>query len=166
MVSELEKSNITLIAFSSMEKLYNEIFSPHENQYIFDEYNAIGWSGYVYIHLFLKFQITIEALFYVIPVEEMLSLFKLFHEMSITQMEEYYREKLKFSLLDIVMKAKKISNSDLSKKTGISTATINALRYNKRDISKLESNKLLLIANALNVKMETLLPSIHLVLSH
>ena len=65
-------------------------------------------------------------------------------------------------MLDIVMKTKKVSNQDLSKLTGISVSTISALRYGKRNIAKLEADKLLLIANCLDVKMETLLPSIHL----
>ena len=60
------------------------------------------------------------------------------------------------------MKHKKISNSELANSTSLSISTINALRYGKRDINKLEGGKLLLIANALNVKMETLLPTIKL----
>jgi len=162
MINELEKSNVTIIAFSSMEKIYSDIFPKHDNEYIFSEYDAFGWSGYIYMHLFLTMQITFEALFYVIPFERMLSLYKLYHEMSLTQIDNYFHETLKYSILDIVMKAKKISNSELAERTQLSVSTINALRYNKRDIAKLEANKLLLLANALNVKMETLLPSIHL----
>ncbi len=162
MINELEKSNVTIIAFSSMEKIYSDIFPKHDNAFIFNEYDAFGWSGYIYMHLFLTMQITFEALFYVIPFEQMLSLYNLYHEMSTTQMDDYFHETLKYSILDIIMKANKISNVDLAKKTNLSVGTINALRYNKRDIAKLEANKLLLLANALNVKMETLLPSIHL----
>ena len=162
MISEFEKSNVTIIAFSSMERIYNGIFPKHDNNYVFNPYDVFGWCGYVYAHLFLKMEITFEALFYLIPLEETLNLYHLYHEMSITQIEDYASEALKYSMLDIVMKTKKVSNGDLSKLTGISASTINALRYGKRNIAKLEADKLLLIANCLDVKMETLLPSIHL----
>ena len=162
MISEFEKSNVTIIAFSSMERIYNDIFPKHENNYVFNPYDVFGWCGYVYVHLFLKMGITFEALFYLIPLEEMLNLYHLYHEMSVTQIEDYAFEMLKYSMLDIVMKARKISNGDLSRMTGISVSTINALRYGKRNIAKLEGDKLLLIANCLDVKMESLLPSIHL----
>ena len=162
MINEFEKSNVTIIAFTPMERIYDDIFPKHESNYEFNPYNIFGWCGYVYAHLFLKMEITFEALFYLIPLEEMLRLYHLYHEMSITQIEDYASETLKYSILDIVMKAKKISNKKLSEKTGVSVSTINALRYGKRNIAKLEADKLLLIANCLNVKMETLLPSIHL----
>ena len=162
MISEFEKSNVTIIAFSSMERIYNDIFPKHVNNYVFNPYDVFGWCGYVYVYLFLKMEITFEALFYLIPLEEMLNLYHLYHEMSVTQIEDYAFEMLKYSMLDIVMKARKISNGDLSRMTGISVSTINALRYGKRNIAKLEGDKLLLIANCLDVKMESLLPSIHL----
>ena len=161
-INELERSDITSIAFSSLEKIYSGVFPIHNNEFVFNPYDAFGWSGYAYLHLFLKKKITFEALFYLIPLSEMLNLYHLYHEMSLSQLEEYASNVLKYSMLDIVMKTKKVSNSELSEKTGLSVSTINALRYRKRDINKLEAYKLMLIANALDVKIETLLRSIHL----
>ena len=162
-ISELEKSNITIFAFSSVEKIYQYIFPIQDNNYSFSIYDIYGWVGYTYMNLFLKLEITFEALFYVIPIEEMLNLYNLYHEMSFSKMVDYTKEKMKYSLLDMVMKRKGISNQELSNKTDISISTINALRYNKRDISKYEASKLLLLSRYLNVKMETLLPNIHLI---
>ena len=161
-INELEKSNITIFAFSSIEKIYNYIFPTNNNDYVFSMYDIFGWVGYTYMHLFLDLEITFEALFYIIPIQDMLSLYNLYHEMSFSQMIDYTKEKMKYSILDIVMKRKNISNRELSNNTNVSISTINALRYGKRDISKLEANKLLLISRYLNVKMETLLPNIHL----
>ena len=161
-INELEKSNITIFAFSSIEKIYNYIFPTNDNDYVFSMYDIFGWVGYTYMHLFLDLEITFEALFYIIPIQDMLNLYNLYHEMSFSQMIDYTKEKMKYSILDIVMKRKNISNRELSKNTNVSISTINALRYGKRDISKLEANKLLLISRYLNVKMETLLPNIHL----
>ena len=161
-INELEKSNITIFAFSSIEKIYNYIFPTNNNDYVFSMYDIFGWVGYTYMHLFLDLEITFEALFYIIPIQDMLNLYNLYHEMSFSQMIDYTKEKMKYSILDIVMKRKNISNRELSNNTNVSISTINALRYGKRDISKLEANKLLLISRYLNVKMETLLPNIHL----
>ena len=161
-MSEFEKSNVTIIAFDSYKRIYEEMFLEKTDNEELNPYDIFGWCGYAYIHLFLSLQITFEALFYVIPFEEMLSLYHLYHEMNITQLENYAKEKLKYSILHIIMKRWKMSNSVLSKKTGIAVSTINALRYKKRDIAKFEASKLLLIANALLVKIETLLPNIHL----
>ena len=53
LVNELEKSNSTLIAFSSMEKIYSDIFKDYDNEYEFNIYDMFGWIGYTYMHLFL-----------------------------------------------------------------------------------------------------------------
>lgn len=162
-ISEFEKSNVTIIAFSSMEKTYSGIFTDYNNEYQYNPYDIFGWVGYAYIHLFLNLEITFEALFFLIPIQEMLNMYKLYHEMDITHLEEYAKEVMKHSLLDVIMKRKKTSNNDLSKKTNIPVSTINSLRYGNRDITKLEAKKILSIAYALNVKIETLLTNIDLV---
>ena len=162
-ISEFEKSNVTIIAFTSMEKIYSGIFTDYNNDYQYNPYDIFGWVGYAYIHLFLNLEITFEALFFLIPIQEMLNMYKLYHEMDITHLEEYAKEVMKHSLLDVIMKRKKTSNNDLSKKTNIPVSTINSLRYGNRDITKLEAKKILSIAYALNVKIETLLTNIDLV---
>lgn len=162
-ISEFERSNVTIIAFSSMEKIYSDVFTDYNNDYQYNPYDIFGWVGYAYIHLFLNLEITFEALFFLIPIQEMLNMYKLYHEMDITHLEEYAKEVMKYSLLDVIMKRKKTSNNDLSKKTNIPVSTINSLRYGNRDITKLEAKKILSIAYALNVKIETLLTNIDLV---
>ena len=162
LVGELEQSNITLIAFSSMEKIYSDIFPTNDNNYNLDIYGVFGWIGYAYMHLFLSLNITFESLFNVISIEEMMDLYHLYHEMDINQLIDHAKEIMKYSLLDVVMKRKKISSKDLGEKTKISISTITALRYGKRDIGKLEINKALTIANALNIKITSLLTNIQL----
>lgn len=161
-INEIEKSNVTTIAFSSLEKIYSEVFPSTRNNYTFNEYDIFGWCGYAYMHLFISKQITFEALFFAIPIEQMLNLYRLYHEMNVTRLDDYLNETIKHTMLDVVMKSLKISNTELSSLTGISVSTINALRYNKRNIAKLEGGKLQKIAKVLCVKMETLLPSIEL----
>ena len=162
MINQLERSNPTLLAFDSMEKNYFSIFPELTNNYVFSPYDVFGWMGQIYIHLFLAKQVTFEALFYLLPISRLMSMYPIYHEMSVSQIDDYLNEQYKYTMLDIIMKDRKISNNQLSKLTNISISTINALRYNVRDISKLEAQKLLTIAQSLDVKIETLLPSINL----
>ena len=162
-IEEFEKSNITLIAFSSMEKNYNLVFPFSKNDgFILNVYDKYGWSGFIYLHLFFDLKMTFEALFMVIPIEEMLSCYPLYHEMDYRQMLKYVKEKIKHSTLDVIMKQRNVSTKELSMMTGINYSTLNAIRYNKRDIDKMESKKLYLISKALNVKTESLLSHLEL----
>lgn len=162
-INELEKSNVTLFAFSSMEKIYSDIFPIHNNNYEFDIYGMFGWVGSAYIFLFLKLRVTFEALFYLISIEEMLNLYHLYHEMDNARLLEFTKEKMKYSLLDVIMQRKGLSNKQLAAKTDLSVSTINALRYGVRDINKLEASKLLILSRTLNIKMETLFSDIGLI---
>jgi|GEM_PF-4807069 len=163
MINELEKSNITLIAFSSVEKNYKDIFPYKDNEFFISNiYGKYGWIAECYIRLFLKFQITFEVLFILFPIKEMIDLYPLYHEMSFSHVDDLLREKITHSYLDYIMKYKNLSNNDLVIMTGIPYGTINALRYAKRDINKLEAQSLLKISQALSIKMESLLTSINL----
>ena len=133
---ELEHSNVTTIAFSSSEKIYSDIFPLQDNLIDIDIYGPYGWIGYVYIRLFLDLKTTFEFLFYVLPIEEALKRYKLYHEMDYTQLLRYVKEKIKYTHLDMIMESKKISSNKLSAAANISFSTINALRYGKRDFDK------------------------------
>lgn len=162
-IEEIEQSNITTIAFSSSEKIYHDVFPLRDNPgYFYDPYNQYGWISNIYIHLFLHYQITFELMFMIFPIQKMLELYKLYHEMDLKQIYSLFEETVQYSYLDNILKYKHISVSELSDKSGISFGTINALRYNKRDISKLESQKLFKISKALNIKMTSLLTSLEL----
>lgn len=162
--SELEKSNITYIAFSSSEFIYNKLFpEKNNNGFISNIYGPYGWAGYNYIKLFLDLQITFETLFIIFPLQKMLDAYHLYHEMDYSQLLQLVKSEIKFSYLNMIMTAKKYSSSLLAEKTGIPFSTINALRYGDRDIDKYESIKLLKISNVLGVKMSSLLTSIQLV---
>lgn len=160
---EFEKSNITQIAFSSQEYIYHELFPLKDNDDFYaDYYGPFGWAGFMYIKLFFDLRITFETLFIIFPIEKMLASYHLYHEMEYSQLLRYVKSLIAFSYLNMIMKKKNISSNDLSNNTGISMSTINALRYEKRDINKVEANKLLKMSSALNVRMESLLTDIAL----
>ena len=82
--------------------------------------------------------------------------------MDYAQLLDYVKGLIRYSVLDIIMKKKKMSNEKLASKAQISSSTISALRYGNRDILKLDSYKLLMLSHGLNVKMESLFPHIYL----
>ena len=83
--------------------------------------------------------------------------------MDISQMDGVFAEAITPTSLSCIMDNKKISVKALSEKANIPFPTVRALKYGYRSIDKLEANKLVSLAFALNVKTETLLSSIPLV---
>ncbi len=160
--SEFEKSNVTKIAFSSNESIYSEMFDDANDGYIENPYDIYGWLGYVYINLFLKLKITFEMLFIALPIDTAIKMYPLYHEMDITHLENYLAEELFPSSLSLIMKKRNMTMEQLSEKASIPFATIRSLKLGYRDINKLEVYKTLLIAHALNVKIESLLNDIPL----
>lgn len=162
--SLLEKSDITELAFSPKEYIFERMFEINiSNEYEYSPYDVYGWLGYTYIRLFFDLKTTFESLFFVLPIDEAINMYPLYHEMDYLQTLEYLKGKVKYSLLDVIMTCRKISSQKLSRLSGVSYSTITALRYGKRDINKLEGSSLLKLSNTLRVKMESLLTDINLI---
>ena len=160
--SNFEKSDITEIAFSSKELIYDKVFTANENDYIYSPYDVYGWLGFIYIHLFFDLKITFETLFFIAPIEKTLEMYHLYHEMDYRQTLEFVKKRINYSFLNVCMDKRNMSSSKLSLLTNIPYSTINALRYGNRSIDKLEAQKLLKIALSLRVKPESLLTDIAL----
>ena len=155
MINDFEKSNVTLIAFNSYEKNYSLMFDD-SNSFEYQRNNVINWISHAYIYLFINKQITFESLFLLFPIEEMINLFPLYHEMSFTKLDELYSEKTKYSLLDAIMSKRNMSSNKLAALSGISISTIKSLRYNKRDLNKLQYSYVREIAKQLDIRIESL----------
>lgn len=162
--SEFERSNITLIAFNDNDKIYDAIFGNSENDLIRENDSIYAWLGFVYVHLFLKFKVTFEMLFMAIPIEKALNMYHLYHEMDISKVENAFIETITPTALTLIMKYKKITTKELSIRANIPLATIRSLKYGYRSIDKLEAYKLVKLAFGLNVKVETLISSLPLVI--
>lgn len=162
--SSLEKSDITEIAFTSKEMIFSSMFGLGvSNNYEYNPYDVYGWLGYTYIRLFFDLRITFEALFVLLPIEKAINMYHIYHEMDYLQTLETVKNNIKYSILNEIMNSKGFSGQELSNLSGVSFATISALRYGKRDINKLEAGLLVKIAIALRVKVESLLTDINLI---
>ena len=112
----------------------------------------------VYIRLALKFEpFTFELLFFALPIDRLLTMYPLYHEMGFDHIEKEYRDAIRFSKLDAIMKALKVTTTALAKETEISIATLRSLRYGYRDTGKLEARTLIKIASCLKIKPQSLL---------
>lgn len=159
MISELENSNITLIAFSSSSLLYRSIFP--EGKSLIDDiamFDMNYWMGEMYMSVFLKYKLTFEAIFTIIPLEVMQYQYVLYHEMDISSFFEYFESLLKEeNLFSRFLKKKKVSAVKLSKMTGISLSTIRSIKENKRDIKKMRVGLIENIAIHLDINIRSLL---------
>ena len=166
-VDELEKSNVTSISFVTADELYKDLFpdSPNNEKYIYNPYDVFGWLGFIYIHLFFKYQITFELIFIVLPIEKAMSLYKLYHDRDITNLYEAFEESVRYYYLNEIIRYRDRSTKQLSEMTGVSFSTIQALRYKKRDINKTEIKTLLKLSNALNVKITSLIENLNLTIN-
>ena len=167
MISELENSDITLIAFSSSSILYRSMF-PNGNASINDIalFDKNYWIGEMYISVFLKYKLTFEAIFTILPLEVMEYQYKLYHEMDISNFYEYFESLLKEeTLFSRFLKTKKISAVKLASLTGISLSTIRSIKEGKRDIKRMQVGLIENIAATLNINVRSLLCPITLVIS-
>ena len=155
MIREFEESNVTLIAFDSYEKNYKSIFGDMDD-FNYERNNTLNWIAYAYIYLFINKKITFEFLFLLFPLEKMFEIFPIYHEMGISRLDGLFHEETKHSLLDAIMNKRKITSKKLSEQTGISISTIKALRYNKRDMNKLQYSYVRKIAEVLKIKTDSL----------
>lgn len=159
MISELEYSNITLIAFSSSSILYRSMF-PEGTASINDIalFDMNYWIGEMYINIFLKYRLTFEAIFTILPLEVMQYQYNLYHEMDVSNFYEYFESLLKEeNLFSRFLKKKKVSAVKLSKMTGISLSTIRSIKENKRDIKKMRVGLIENIAIHLDINIRSLL---------
>lgn len=160
---ELEYSDVTEIAFKSTMSLYRALFPSgkaiDKDIKLFSPYY---WIGEMYIHIFIKYKITFEAIFSYIPIGKMEELFATYHEMDINQFDKYVEKVLEEKPLSIWMRKRKITCIELSKKTQIPLTTIRSLKNGQRDINKLQACYLEKISSVLLINPRSLLECITL----
>ena len=163
MIKEFESSNVTHIAFDSSIQIYNELFPRGEaSKKDLHLFSPHYWIGEIYIKIFLKYKVNFETIFAYLPIRKMHELYGAYHEMDVTQFYKYFEELRQKNIFAIFLKEKELTLKSLSEKTGISVATLKALKEGKRDFKNLKSSYLEKISHYLGVEMQTLLGEITL----
>lgn len=147
------------INFITTQTLVTSLF-PEVNALSFLESNYVvcEWMANMYIYIISNLNINFETLFLYIPIEKALKMFDLYHEMDFSASLDLFNNlKQEKSVISIRMKQLKLSNSDISILTNISLPMINSLRNRKRDITKLDVKRAMLLAKALHISLDTLM---------
>ena len=145
-------------SYISSSILVKEIF-PEIN---IDDFNntfvEFEWIAMMYLYIIDKTGFNFETLFTYIDIETALQMFKIYHEMDLSasydRFTELYHTK---SIVKSKMSQLGLTNLEVSMQTSISLPMIDALKNRHRDIRKLEVQKALMLANTLNIQIETLL---------
>lgn len=163
MIKEFEGSNITQIAFTSSIQLYRKLFPGSEaTTSDIQLFSSHYWIGEMYIKIFLKYKVNFQTIFTYLPIQKMHELYGVYHEMDVTQFYKYFESLRQKNIFTIFLKEKELTLKSLSEKTGISVATLKALKEGKRDFANLKSSYLEKISHYLGVEMQTLLGEITL----
>lgn len=149
------------IFYKNNIEIINEIlFDISLKEDVFHHYNQTLWCAEAYMYLFKNTHFTFEALFLYFPLKEMYRMFPIYHEMDFTKLTQRLNILIKEkSILRVILESRKISLKELSTKTNISVDTLSSFKYQRRDITKLDAYRLILLSDALYVRPETLLIS-------
>lgn len=155
----LSGSDLENHVFVSTKELLKEIFPDVEtsdSQGIY--YNELEWASTMYINILKKTNLNFETIFCYIGIEDSLRMFKMYHEIDLSNSLDKFEEARKQkSIIKIKMKELKITNDELSKETELSSSMINALKNRKRDVKKLDVYHAIKLAKSLKIGIETLL---------
>ncbi|MBP3890753.1 MAG: helix-turn-helix transcriptional regulator [Solobacterium sp.] len=160
-LKEVEQNDYSMMMEHTPVKLFTSMFEIETEERLDGVYNDAYWCGYVYAKLFYHFKKPFGYLFLIMPLEELLDYYPVYHEMDISALISLFEEKENSdTLLSSLLKRKKMSVRELSEKTGIST---NSLTYYKKSNAHLYKGSFMAIkkiARALNVNDNTFLETV------
>lgn len=121
-------------------------------------YNDAYWSGYIYMNLFYEFRKPFAYIFLTMPLDLLLELYPVYHEMDISQIFERFEiEASKTSILSKALKNKKMSAPTLARLTNISLNSINYYKKSDKNLYAAGFQAVYKISKALNLPGETFL---------
>lgn len=117
------------------------------------------WTGWILCYYFFNRNFKLREINECISIEKIRSMYKPYHEMD----EEHFKEKLDMMYLNTfktklkkIREEKEMSQSELSKWSGVSTRTIQQYEQRQKDINKASFDAIHRLSSALNCSMEDL----------
>lgn len=154
-----EKQRGVIVPYIDEVAMINKIFgeSPDDLSSI-PTYKECAWAAESYCYIQKETKLTFEAIFLYIPIEKMYEYFPIYHEMDFFHiMNEFSRLFFKASVLSILIEKRSIPIRYISRETNMSYASIFSYKKRRRDIKKMSAEAACILANMLNVRIETLL---------
>ena len=140
-------------------KSITDIFESIVTTYIreddsFGVYNDAYWSGISYFNLYLKTNKPFSYIFLKLPLEKMLDIYPVYHEMDFSSFYELFQQlEQEKTILRLLCEQYRKSLSKISKATGISVNTL--MKYNASDeaLYKASFQNIIKIANYFDVSI-------------
>ena len=151
-IKNIESGDYSYINNKTYYEIFIEIFDKEyttNNNYM--NYNDAYWCGYAYSKLFYKYRKSFSYIFLKISLENMMNMYKTYHEMDISQLYEKFEIEMgKDSVLRLLLKKHSMSGAELSRRTGLSIGTINNLKKDDRNLYNATFNTVYSIALVLD----------------
>ena len=132
-VSIIEKNKYDSLLNKSVDILFYEITGfevKEDNSY--GVYNDAYWCGQSYFDLYLKTNKSFSYIFLKLPLEQMMNIYTIFHEMDFSSLVDYFYKKSKEkTIIRLLCEKKNKSLADISKDTSIALSTLK--KYNMSD---------------------------------
>ena len=125
-VAQIEKNEYDEIFNKPVDVLFYLItgFNVSEES-SFGIYNDAYWCGQNYFDLHYRLNKSFEYIFLKFPLEHMINVYSIFHEMDFSSLVEHFKQKEKEkTILRLLCERDKCSLTDVSKKTGININTL------------------------------------------
>ena len=138
---------------SNIVELFNKITGLYiENDDSFGIYNDAYWCGTVYYYLHFKTKKPLPYIIYKLPLNELIELYKTYHEMDYSSIHELFLNKEKENtLLRSLCKQNNFTINQLSSKTGISINTLQKYYRSDEMLYSASFQNIYKIAQALNI---------------
>ena len=160
-VNKLEEGDIDAICNISIEKAYFDVTNETIKDDSYGIYNDAYWSGYSYFELFLQTHKPFSYLFLKLPLEKMLDIYEIFHEMDFTSLLEYFKKReTESTILGTLCKKKKCSLTKLKEATGISINTLSKYRSSDEILYKASFQNIYKIAKYFEVPISLFVDSL------
>ena len=130
------------------QKTYN-VFKVDENA--INQTNTLSmWLSEAYLRLYFRYHKAMSFIFLYIPLEKMIQLFDIYHEMDWRQLYHYSEEKIsKASLLSLLLKERKMNVKELSVLTDIKYQTLKNYTRNNNLIYNASFSNIYMISSVL-----------------
>lgn len=163
MFARLEQSDSSFLTQRTINQEIAWVYKLQDSVKELPGMNSIlTWVGQAYMRLFFHFHKSIYYVFLYIPIEEMLSLYSLYHEMDWNQLFDYFTQQTsKTTLLRKLLDKKKMSVNKLAQLSNISENTIRYYTLSDSNIYEAKYAYIDAIALALKVNTNLFLKNIH-----
>lgn len=142
--SFLENNDLDAFLKKTPEDIIKDLFGEVIIFDFVDEIGELYWSGLQYMNIFLNTSLPLKVIFLLLPLKEMISLYKTYHEMNESKLVNRFLEfNLNISILKTLRLQKDYSLRELSILSKIPEATLKSYEL---------SNKLLWSASFTNIK--------------